>query len=148
MGVGVCDSAYRGALFSSGACPPHFIPRASDKDKFCDSCRTCILVPLKHVRRCRVRCDHVVKNGESSYNHSLPTCPVSYDHMLRSERRRCLARKKLEFFLYRIRSVRSATLYPPSLGEAILPTSATLQMSSDLIWLVLSSDGLYSSYSL
>ena len=45
-----CCSACWGAPFSSGACPPRFIPgKLHFKNKFCDSCRTCILVPLTYV---------------------------------------------------------------------------------------------------
>ena len=46
-----CCSACWGAPFSRGACPPHFIPgKLHFKNKFCDNCRTCILVPLTRVR--------------------------------------------------------------------------------------------------
>ena len=46
-----CCSACWGAPFSSGSCPPHFVPgKLHFKNKFCDSCRTCILVPLTHIR--------------------------------------------------------------------------------------------------
>ena len=40
-----------GAPFSSGACPPRFIPgKLHFKNKFCDNCRSCIMVPVAHVR--------------------------------------------------------------------------------------------------
>ena len=39
-----------GAPFS-GVCPPHFVPgKLHFKNKFCDSCRSLILVPLTHTR--------------------------------------------------------------------------------------------------
>ena len=47
---GRCSACW-GAPFSSGSCPPHFVPgKLHFKNKFCDSCRTCILVPLTHIR--------------------------------------------------------------------------------------------------
>ena len=44
-------SACWGAHFSSGACPPHFIPgKLHFKNKFCEICRACLPMPLTHVR--------------------------------------------------------------------------------------------------
>ena len=44
-------SACWGAHFSSGACPPHFVPgRLHFKNKFCANCRACLPVPLTHIR--------------------------------------------------------------------------------------------------
>ena len=49
MADAACSACW-GAHFSSGACPPHFIPgRLHFKNKFCASCRACLPVPLTHV---------------------------------------------------------------------------------------------------
>ena len=46
-----CCSACWGAPFSSGSCPPHFVPgKLHFKNKFCDNCRNCVMVPLEQLR--------------------------------------------------------------------------------------------------
>ena len=76
LGLAPECSACWGAPFNGGAdCPPHFVPgKLHFKNKFCDNCRTCILVPLAHVRalsREQAVC-FVNKRSEGFWN-SAPT---------------------------------------------------------------------------
>jgi hypothetical protein len=46
-----CSACWGAELHGGADCPLDFVPgKLHFKNKFCDECRTCILVPLAHVR--------------------------------------------------------------------------------------------------
>ena len=68
-----CAACWGAELHGGSGCTPEFVPgKLHFKNKFCDNCRSCIMVPLAHVRALsaeQAAC-FVNKRSEGFWNHA------------------------------------------------------------------------------